>query len=202
MPTQKAIPSVYQLKITLLGIDPPIWRGIHVPSTMSLSSLHDVLQAVMGWTNSHLHQFEKGGKYWGVPDDDGLEDDIEVTNECPVPVEEVLKAEGDSMVYVYDFGDDWRHEVVLEKIVASDTPTKPVCLAGERRCPPEDVGGPHGYQEFLEVIFQTGHEEFEHYREWAGNPVHAEEFDVATVNKTLSRMRSPMRQRRRLGTPK
>jgi Plasmid pRiA4b ORF-3-like protein len=189
---KKAIPSVYQLKITLLGMDAPIWRRIQVPSTVSLSSLHDVLQAVMGWTNSHLHQFEKGGKYWGVPDDDGFDDDIEVINESWVPVEEVLNAEGDSMVYVYDFGDDWRHEVVLEKIVASDTPTKPVCFAGERRCPPEDIGGPHGYQEFLEVIFQPGHEEFEHYREWAGNPVHAEEFDVKAVNDRLSRMRWPM----------
>jgi hypothetical protein len=196
MPTKKAIPSVYQLKITLLGIDPQIWRRIQVPSTVSLSSLHDLLQAVMGWTNSHL-QFEKDGKYWGVPGDDGFDDDIEVINESRVPVEQVLKAEGDSMVYVYDFGDDWRHDVVLEKIVASDTPTKPVCLAGERRCPPEDVGGPHGYQEFLEVVFQPGHEEFEEYREWAGNPVHAEEFDVGTVNKTLSRMRWPVRQRRR-----
>jgi hypothetical protein len=156
---------------------------------MSLSSLHHVLQAVMGRTNSHLHQFEKGGKYWGVPDDDGFEHDIEVINESRVPVEEVLTADGDSIVYVYDFGDDWRHAVVLEKVVASDTMTKPVCLAGERRCPPEDVGGPHGYQEVLEVIFQPGHEEFEHYRGWAGNPVHAEEFDVATVNKTLSRLR-------------
>ena len=174
----------------------------HAEHYVTVEPSRCIASAVMGSTNSHLHQFEKGGKYWGVPDDDGLEDDIEVTNEGPVPVEEVLKAEGDSMVYVYDFGDDWRHEIVLEKIVTSDTPMKPVCLAGERRCPPEDVGGPHGYQEFLEVIFQPGHEEFEHYREWAGNPVHAEEFDVATVNKTLSRMRSPLRQRRRLGTPK
>jgi hypothetical protein len=115
------------------------------------------LQTVTGWTDSHLHQFEKDGKYWGVPE---LyeEDDIEVLDESKVPVSSVVMTEGDSMVYVYDFGDEWRHEVALEKIVVSDAPTKPVCLAGERRCPPEDVGGSHGYQEFLEVIFQPGHD--------------------------------------------
>jgi hypothetical protein len=120
---EEGSPSVYQLKITLLGIDPLIWRCIQIPNTVSLSSLHDVLQAVMGWTNSHLHQFEKGDKYWGVPNDDGFEEEIEVINESRVSVEEMLKAEGDAMIYVYDFGDDWRHEVVLEEIVASHLKT-------------------------------------------------------------------------------
>ena len=117
MPTTKAKPSIYQLKITLLGIEPPIWRRIQVPSTMLLCCLHDAFQAVMGWTDSHLHQFEKDGKYWGVPEYDEFDDDIEVIDESKVPVGRVLKTEGDSMVYLYDFGDNWRHEVVLEKIV-------------------------------------------------------------------------------------
>jgi hypothetical protein len=196
MPTAKATPCIYQLKITLLEIAPPIWRRIEVPSTTPLCCLHDALQAVLGWTDSHLHQFEKDGKFWGVPDDDGFEGDIEIIDESRVPVAKILVAEGDSMVYVYDFGDNWRHEVVLERVVPSETPTKPLCLAGERRRPPEDVGGPSGYQEFLEVIFEPGHEEFDHYREWAGNPVHAEEFDLKAVNDILSRMRWPVRHRR------
>ena len=100
------------------------------------------------------------------------------------------------MIYLYDFGDNWRHDVVLEKIMSSETSTGPICLAGERRCPPEDVGGPHGYHEFLEVIFQPVHDEFEHYRQWAGNAVHAEEFDAAAVNDALSRMRLPVSSRR------
>lgn len=124
---------------------------------MLLCCLHAAFQAVIGWRDSHLHQFEKDGKYWGVPDPDRFEDDVEIINECKVPVAKVLKTEGDSLVYVYDFGDNWRHEVVLEKILSGeDVATKPICLAGERRCPPEDVGGPHGYQEFLEVVFQQG----------------------------------------------
>ena len=93
MPTTKPKPSVYQLKITLLDIEPAIWRRIQVPSTIPLCCLHDAFQAALGWTDSHLHQFEKDGKYWGVPDD-GFEDDIEVIDESRVPVSGVLRTEG------------------------------------------------------------------------------------------------------------
>jgi len=194
MPTTKTKPSIYQLKITLLGIDPPIWRRIQVPSTTFLCCLHNALQAVFGWTDSHLHQFEKGGKYWGVPEQDDY--DTGLLDESRVPVAKVLLAEGETMVYVYDLGDKWRHQVALEKIIPSAATPTPVCLAGERRCPPEDVGGPSGYQEFLEVIFEPGHEEFSHFRGWAGGRFHAEEFDVKAVNKLLEKMRWPVRHRR------
>jgi hypothetical protein len=131
-----------------------------------------------------------------VPDDDGFEDDIEIIDESLVPVGKLLLAESDSMIYVYDFGDKWRHHVLLEKILPSDAPTKPVCLGGERRCPPEDVGGPSGYEEFLDVIFQPGHDEFKNFRGWAGGTFHAEEFDLKAVNDILSRLRWPARHRR------
>lgn len=98
MPTKSAAISVYQLKITLLEIEPPIWRRMQVPSTFLLCCLHDAFQVVMGWTDSHLHQFEKDGKYWGVPDNDRFEDDIEVIDESKVPVGNVLQAEGDALV--------------------------------------------------------------------------------------------------------
>ena len=174
-----------------------IWRRLQVARTIPMCCLHDAIQAVMGWTDSHLHQFEKDGKFWGAPEHYEHQDDIEVIDESRVPLGKVLKAEGDSMVYVYDFGDNWRHEVVLEKILPADkVGAKPVCLAGERRCPPEDVGGPSGHAEFLDVIFEPGHEEFEHYREWAGNPIHAEEFSIKAVNEILERMRWPIRHRR------
>ena len=130
-------PSLCQLKITLLEIEPPIWRRTQVPSTLPLSCLHDVFEAVMGWTDSHLHQFEQGGKYWGVPEH-YEDDDIQVIDESKVPVSKVLKNEGDALVYLYDFGDNWRHEVVLEKILpAEEVATKPVCIGGQRRCPPD-----------------------------------------------------------------
>ena len=116
--------SIYQLKITLLGIEPPIWRRVQVPSGLPLSRLHDVLQVVMGWTDSHLHQFEKDGKFWGEPEHFEEEEDVKTLNERRVNIGKVLLAEGDTMMYVYDFGDDWRHEVVLEKILPPD-PTPP-----------------------------------------------------------------------------
>jgi Plasmid pRiA4b ORF-3-like protein len=101
------------------------------------------------------------------------------------------------MVYQYDFGNNWRHEVVLEKIIpVNDVVKAPICFGGARRCPPEDVGGVSGYQEFLDVIFDPTHQEYEHLVRWAGGPFQAEEFDVKAVNKTLSRMRWPIRHKR------
>ena len=108
-----------------MDITRPIWRRVQVPSTIRLGGLHDVFQAAMGWTDSHLHQFEKDGKYWAVPDPDQFEGDIKIINESRVPLDTVLTAEGDSMVYVYDFGDNWRHRVVLEKILPSDAAGSP-----------------------------------------------------------------------------
>lgn len=194
MPTAKPNPAIYQLKITLLEISRPIWRRVQVPSTIPLSRLHDVFQVVMGWTDSHLHQFEKGRMYWGKLQRDGFDDDV--INERRVQLDTILTAEGDSMIYLYDFGDNWRHEVVLEKVLPADATgsPKPVCLAGERRCPPEDVGGPPGYQEFLKVIFEPGHEQFGQLRVWSGGTFHAEEFGVEAVNKVLGRMKWQVRK--------
>ena len=196
---------IYELRVTLQEIRPPIWRLVQVPDTLLLCCLHDVLQTVMGWTDSHLHQFEKSGRYWGVPEhyEDG---NIDILDERQTRISDVLKAEGDSMVYIYDLGDDWRHEVVLEKILPiPDKTVRPVCLSGERHCPPEDVGGTAGYQEFLEVIFDPRHEEYEHSVRWAGGPsaltqaverFQPEEFDIKAVNANLSQMRWPARHRR------
>ena len=196
---------IYELRVTLQEIRPPVWRLIQVPSTSPLCCLHDVLQVVMGWTDSHLHQFEKDGKCWGVPEhfEDG---DIDILDERRTKISDVLKEQGDSVLYVYDLGDDWRHEVVLEKILpAPGTTVRPVCLSGQRHCPPEDVGGTPGYEEFLEVIFDPHHEEYAHNVRWAGGPsaltqsverFQPEEFDANAVNATLSRMRWPDPHRR------
>jgi hypothetical protein len=190
MPT-KPPSSVYQLKIVLSDITPAIWRRIQVSDSIRLCCLHSAFQVVMGWTDSHLHQFEKDGKNWGVPEWDEF-DEFDLIDEGKTRLAEVLKTDGDSMVYQYDFGDDWGHQVVLEKVLPSDDQSKhPVCLAGERRCPPEDVGGVHGYQEFLDVILDPDHEEYEQMVRWAGGHF-IDQFDLKAVNETLSRMRWPV----------
>jgi len=195
---------VYELRITLQEIRPPIWRLVQVPDSLRLSRLHDALQTVIGWTDSHLHRFEKDGKHWGVPEPDG-DDDIEIVDESRTTIGAVLTTPGDSMLYVYDFGDNWRHNVELEKILPASGLVRPICLAGERHCPPEDVGGVSGYEDFLEVIFEPGHEEHEHYVRWAGGPsplnrsvgrFQPEEFNVMAANDALSRMRWPSASKR------
>jgi hypothetical protein len=196
MPAKTKSSATFQVKITLIGIEPPIWRRLQVPSSIRLCCLHSAFQVALGWTDSHLHQFEKDGKCWGVPEYDEFEE-LDLIDEDKTELNEVLTAAGESMTYVYDFGDNWRHEVVLEEITSVAEPIKkPVCTGGARRCPPEDVGGASGYEEFLEVIFDPTHEEFEHLVGWAGGSVHAEEFDVKAVNAALGKMRWPVRHRR------
>jgi hypothetical protein len=195
---------VYELRITLQEIRPPIWRLLQVPNTLPLNRLHDALQTVIGWTDSHLHRFEKDGKHWGVPEEDE-DDGAETIDESRTTIGAVLTTPGDSMLYVYDYGDNWRHSVELEKILPASEVVRPVCLGGERHCPPEDVGGVPGYAEFLEVVFEPGHEEYEHYVRWAGGPsplnrsvgrFQPEEFNIMAVNDALSRMRWPSASKR------
>jgi hypothetical protein len=143
----------------------------------------------MGWTDSHLHKFEKNGKKWGVPEHEDLID------ESTTQLAKVLKSEGESMIYVYDFGDNWRHEVILEKVITvNDALKTPICLGGARRCPPEDVGGVSGFRQFLRALFDPRHEDFEKLMRWGH--AHAEACDLKAVNKTLSGMRWPVRHRR------
>ena len=195
MPGEKVALAAYQLTVTLLGIRPAIWRRFQVPAFIPLGSLHEVLQIVMGWTNSHLHQFEKDGKHYGVPEDDEF-GNLGITDESKFTLDQLLKRDADSLVYVYDFGDDWRHDLVLEKILPAETGTvRPVCLAGERHCPPENVGGAPGYAEFLEAIFDPKHKEHDQYVRWAGARFRPEKFDMKAVSEALSKMAWPVRPR-------
>lgn len=140
MPSPKAPPLVYRLRIRLIGIDPPIWRMLQVPSSIKLCCLHSAFQVVMGWKDNHLHEFEKDGERWGIVQ---LYEDEErdVANDSDVTLADVLKSEGDSLIYVYDFGDHWRHEVVLEKSFSAEGAAgRPVCLGGERALPAGGCG--------------------------------------------------------------
>jgi len=176
---------LYQLKVTLRDVHPPIWRRIQVWEDTTLAQLHRILQVAMGWEDAHLHEFRIGDRVYGVPDpDDGLYERT-VNDERRQQLREVLPQVGIPCEYAYDFGDNWRHELCLEDIVPPDPKQQyPVCLAGERCAPPEDVGGPLGYAVYLEAMADPTHEEHESMLEWRG-PFEPEVFSPASVNRRL-----------------
>ena len=174
---------VFQLKVTLRGSRPPIWRRVLVPGDITLLQLHGVLQVLMGWTDSHLHQFEAGGVFYGAPDP---EFGVERKNERKVRLNEVLRHPKDRMAYEYDFGDSWEHDVVLEKVVPREPKVRyPVVTGGKRACPPEDVGGVWGYEEFVEAVRDPHHPEHADMLEWCGEEFDPERFDVGAANRAF-----------------
>jgi hypothetical protein len=179
---EPAVPgAVYQLEITLRDLRPPVWRRVQVPAEISLAMLHHVIQIAMGWTDSHLHQFEIHGKRYGVP---GPEDWEPVQDERGGRLCEVLPAPKERAVYTYDFGDGWQHDVVVEEIAKAEPGKRyPVCIAGRRACPPEDVGGPWGYARMLEVLASPDGPEREEFLVWLGDAFDSEAFDVDAVNR-------------------
>jgi hypothetical protein len=177
--------SIYQLLVTLKDCQPPIWRRIQVPGDIALSRLHAVLQIVMGWTNSHLHHFKAGGRYYGEPDPE-FADMIEVVDERQVRLNQIAPDVKARFVYEYDFGDSWEHELVVEKILSPEKGAQyPCCMDGQRACPPEDVGGVWGYQDFLEAMRDPRHPEHEDMVEWIGGEFDPKAFDVRGVNGAL-----------------
>ena len=183
---KKPASHVYQIKVTLEGVRPAVWRRLLVSSSISLEALHDILQLAIGWTDSHLHQFEARGQFYGVPDPD-LEFDAPIKDEARVRLEDILKKEKDAMRYEYDFGDGWTHQIVLEKILASaEGLVVPSCVGGARACPLEDCGGVWGYAEFLKAIRKPSHPEHDDMLEWAGESFDPAHFDAGEVNRILA----------------
>jgi len=180
--------NIYQIKITLRHIRPPVWRRIQVPADIKLGKLHRILQAAMGWYDAHLHAFRVGHETYGVPDPDPLFD-TEMQNERNVRLDRIA-AEGDQLIYEYDFGDGWEHELLIEQVLPAEKGRRyPLCLSGKRACPPEDCGGPPGYERMLEVLRDPKHEEYEEMREWIGDPFDPEVFDPEEVNRMLKQVR-------------
>ena len=177
---------IYQAKITLKGIRPPIWRRVQVPGAIRLSALHKVIQTVFGWTDSHLHQFVIDRVSYGQPDDF----DQAVRDETGVTLVGAAGTRIKRFAYVYDFGDNWEHEVVVEKAIGGDSGReRPQCLGGRRHRPPEDCGGPPGYAEFLRAIRDLRHPEHAAMLEWVGGAFDPEAFDLAAVNRALAGLR-------------
>jgi len=178
---------VYQLKITLRGSKPPIWRRVIVPATFHLYKLHQVIQAAMGWDDSHLHQFIIEGEYYSIPSPDDWEP---VIDERRYALSRIAPYEMMKFVYEYDFGDSWEHIVLVEKILPAEAGRQyPICIKGKRACPPEDVGGVWGYENFLEALGDPDHEEHESYLEWIDGEFDAEAFNLEAINIALQRVK-------------
>ena len=177
--------TVYQIKVTLIGSKLLIWRRFLVADTTTLARLHDILQIVMGWTNSHLHHFFINGEYYGMHMDDEF-GDMRTKDETHFKLNQLVSSKGFRFGYEYDFGDSWEHELILEKILPAEKGSDhPVCIAGKRACPPEDVGGVWGYQDFLEAISDPDHPEHDNLLEWIGGSFDPQYFDLEEVNVRL-----------------
>ena len=171
--------QIYELKIELLEIEPTIWRRVLVPGHITLAQLHEVIQAAIGWTNSHLHEFIVGAYRYSDPDFE-LED---AKSEYRYRLARLAPQVRNTIAYAYDFGDGWEHQIRVDNIIEDDKryPGRPVCLDGKRHGPPEDCGGSVGYQTLLEAIGNKKHKE---HKELGGN-FDPEFFDLDEINSRL-----------------
>jgi len=178
--------DIYCLHVTLRYIAPPIWRRIEVSADIKLGRLHRVLQTAMGWTDSHLHAFRVEGVSYGVPDPefpDGTQ------SERNMRLDKIATA-GDTLLYEYDFGDSWEHELKVEKQLPADPSIHyPRCTGGARACPPEDCGGPPGYEELLAARTDTSHPMYNDIRGWLDPAFDPERLDLTDINQRLWRLR-------------
>lgn len=205
--------QVHELKITLRGSKPPIWRQVAVPSDIRLSNLHDVIQVVMGWTDSHLHQFivqdqrpkptsveirslGRSGQWDKLAErmqrerylSDPQAELENAEDERKVKLSELAPTVKNKFIYEYDFGDGWEHLIEVVKIYPPAEGVKyPICLAGKLACPPDDCGGLGGYYNMLEVVKDPKHEDYENVLEWIGEDFDPERFDIDEINAALAR---------------
>jgi hypothetical protein len=184
---KKKFKNVYQFKITLKGIKPPIWRRIRVPETYTFWDFHVAIQDAMGWLDMHLHDFDifspRAGRRLiiGIPDED-FEIDRKTLAGWKHKISDYFSMDNKKSEYVYDFGDDWCHSVNLEKILPREAGVNyPVCTAGKRSCPPEDCGGVWGYYDLLDIITNPDDERYEEMLEWLEEDFDPEYFDVTEI---------------------
>lgn len=187
-PSSRRAATVHQMKITLNGVKPPVWRRVVIPSNHRLDELAEVLLAAMGWTNSHLHAFFIGECRYDMVGHFSEGDELD---ERGFVLRDVFDGVGKRMRFEYDFGDGWEHDVLLEAVrLKKKAESEPTCLAGRRACPPEDCGGPWRYVDLLELRARGARNEDEREQlEWLGETFDPDHFDA---EETTRRMRNPV----------
>lgn len=170
--------NIYQLRIQLEYINkPPIWREVQVADDTTLYLLHCIIQGAMGWDNCHLHQFMSGNQYFGIPHPDYGDSMLDARK---ISLSKLLKKEKDWLHYEYDFGDGWLHRITLEKIGQPEAnKTYPILIKGKGACPPEDCGGPPGYEDLKEIMADTNHEEYKEMAEWLDGEFDPNKFNLS-----------------------
>jgi hypothetical protein len=173
---------IYQLKITLKNIQPPVWRRVQVKDC-TLARLDDIIQTCMGWEGEHLSAFEVGGEQYSVPYPDGM---MEGRDARKLKLSQIVALGVKKFTFTYDFGDNWDHTIEIEKTLPAESGARyPRCIEGKRACPPEDCGGPWGYGDFLKAIQNPKHPEHEELLEWVGGEFDPEAFDLELINEGL-----------------
>lgn len=182
--------GLFQFKIAILDIKPAIWRRIQVPDC-SLDAFHEYIQTAFGWWNYHLHQFEIDGVRYGPPEPADMDFGLEMEDETTAMLSDLLpkSKRKTRWMYEYDFGDGWRHEIIFEGNPPLEKGQKyPLCLEGERACPPEDVGGPWGYADYLDALADPEHEQHDELLNWRG-PFDPEAFDPKKATREMRKVR-------------
>ncbi len=170
-----------QLKISLSEVKPQIWRRVLVSSETTLHELHRIIQMTFEWYDYHLYEFEIGDQRYQRPDS---ESDAEDSTHARL--RDLELAAGDAFTYLYDFGDSWMHRLQVERVPRrTDARRLPYVISGERRGPPEDCGGPGGFERFLEAVRNPSHPEHHEYRAWVGDSYEPETFDLQTVRHAV-----------------
>lgn len=189
MPSKKEPASLYEIKIALMDMEPAIWRRVIVPRDITLGKLHHVIQIAMSWEDCHLHEFVIAGKRYGPMMADPFGFDAPPVDEDIVHLNGVAKPKA-TFVYHYDFGDDWRHEIRIEREVESASGKRHArCIVGENACPPEDCGGPFGYPNLVAILSDPQHEEHDRMREWIGEDFDPLRFDLALTERRLAKLK-------------
>lgn len=187
--------NIIQLKITLKGTKPPIWRRVLVDKTTTFEKLHHIIQIVMGWTDSHLYEFDIDGYIIAEPNDEFDDDFGYITIDAStVTLESIITNTKKKFNYTYDFGDNWEHQIVVEKFLPCDPKIKyPICIDGKLNCPPEDCGGIYGFYNLLDIIGNKQHPERKEILEWLGEDYDADYFDKDEINQGLETLDSYMK---------